>query len=39
MAIEASGVTGVITGKAVYTGAIDLAEADCTDKRQQPETC
>lgn len=27
MAIEASGVTGVITGKAVYTGAIRLSEA------------
>ncbi len=27
MAIERSGVTGVITGKAVYTGAIKLAEA------------
>lgn len=27
MAIEKSGVTGAITGKAVYTGAIDLAEA------------
>ncbi|HEX9080046.1 MAG TPA: 1-(5-phosphoribosyl)-5-[(5-phosphoribosylamino)methylideneamino]imidazole-4-carboxamide isomerase [Desulfuromonadaceae bacterium] len=27
MGIEASGVTGVITGKAVYTGAIRLAEA------------
>ncbi len=27
MAIEQSGVTGVITGKAVYTGAIRLAEA------------
>jgi len=27
MAIEASGVSGVITGKAVYTGAIRLAEA------------
>ncbi len=27
MAIEPSGVTGVITGKAVYTGAIKLAEA------------
>lgn len=27
MAIEASGVVGVITGKAVYTGAISLAEA------------
>ncbi len=27
MAIESSGVSGVITGKAVYTGAIGLAEA------------
>ncbi len=27
MAIEASGITGVITGKAVYTGAIRLQEA------------
>lgn len=27
MAIESSGVTGVITGKAVYTGAIRLSEA------------
>lgn len=27
MAVEASGVTGVITGKALYTGAIRLAEA------------
>jgi phosphoribosylformimino-5-aminoimidazole carboxamide ribotide isomerase len=27
MAIESSGVTGVITGKAIYTGAIRLAEA------------
>jgi phosphoribosylformimino-5-aminoimidazole carboxamide ribotide isomerase len=27
MAIESSGVNGVITGKAVYTGAIKLAEA------------
>ena len=27
MAIESCGVTGVITGKAVYTGAIKLAEA------------
>jgi phosphoribosylformimino-5-aminoimidazole carboxamide ribotide isomerase len=27
MAIETSGVTGAITGKAIYTGAIDLAEA------------
>jgi phosphoribosylformimino-5-aminoimidazole carboxamide ribotide isomerase len=27
MAVETSGVTGVITGKAIYTGAINLAEA------------
>jgi phosphoribosylformimino-5-aminoimidazole carboxamide ribotide isomerase len=27
LAIEASGISGVITGKAVYTGAIKLAEA------------
>ena len=27
MTIEPSGITGVITGKAVYTGAINLAEA------------
>ncbi|NVN99711.1 MAG: 1-(5-phosphoribosyl)-5-[(5-phosphoribosylamino)methylideneamino]imidazole-4-carboxamide isomerase [Geobacteraceae bacterium] len=27
MAIEASGVTGVITGKAIYSGAINLTEA------------
>lgn len=27
MAVEACGVTGVITGKAIYTGAINLAEA------------
>ncbi len=27
MAIESSGISGVITGKAVYTGAIRLAEA------------
>jgi phosphoribosylformimino-5-aminoimidazole carboxamide ribotide isomerase len=27
MAIESSGITGVITGKAVYTGAISLNEA------------
>jgi phosphoribosylformimino-5-aminoimidazole carboxamide ribotide isomerase len=36
MAIEASGVTGVITGKAVYTGAIKLNEAiDFTKGRFQ----
>jgi len=27
MAIESFGVSGVITGKAIYTGAIRLAEA------------
>ncbi len=27
LAVEKSGVTGVITGKAIYTGALDLAEA------------
>jgi phosphoribosylformimino-5-aminoimidazole carboxamide ribotide isomerase len=32
MAIESSGVTGVITGKAVYTGAIRLAEAIAVTK-------
>jgi phosphoribosylformimino-5-aminoimidazole carboxamide ribotide isomerase len=34
MAIEQSGVTGVITGKAVYTGAIKLAEAIALTKGQ-----
>ncbi len=33
MAIESSGITGVITGKAVYTGAIKLAEAIALTKR------
>lgn len=33
MAIESSGVVGAITGKAVYTGAIDLAEAVALTKR------
>lgn len=33
MEIEASGVTGVITGKAIYTGAIDLREAVALTKR------
>lgn len=32
VAIESSGVTGVITGKAIYTGAINLAEAIKTGK-------
>ena len=33
MAIEASGVAGVITGKAIYTGALDLREAVALTKR------
>lgn len=35
MAIESSGVTGVITGKAIYTGAIRLAEAVALTKRSK----
>ncbi len=33
MAIESAGIAGVITGKAIYTGAIDLAEAIALTKR------
>jgi len=33
MAVEASGIAGAITGKAVYTGAINLAEAVALTKR------
>ena len=33
MTIEQSGVTGAITGKAIYTGAINLAEAIALTKR------
>jgi phosphoribosylformimino-5-aminoimidazole carboxamide ribotide isomerase len=33
MAIEKSGVTGVITGKAIYNGALNLAEAIALTKR------
>jgi phosphoribosylformimino-5-aminoimidazole carboxamide ribotide isomerase len=33
LAVEASGVTGVITGKAIYTGALNLAEAIAVTKR------
>jgi phosphoribosylformimino-5-aminoimidazole carboxamide ribotide isomerase len=32
MTVESSGVTGVITGKAIYTGAINLSEAIKTGK-------
>ncbi len=34
MGVESSGVTGVITGKAIYTGAIKLAEAIALTKRK-----
>lgn len=33
LTVEASGVTGVITGKAIYTGALNLAEAIALTKR------
>lgn len=33
MAIEQSGISGAITGKAIYTGAIDLSEAIALTKR------
>jgi phosphoribosylformimino-5-aminoimidazole carboxamide ribotide isomerase len=33
LAIESSGVVGVITGKAIYTGALDLAAAVALTKR------
>ncbi|WP_026841199.1 1-(5-phosphoribosyl)-5-[(5-phosphoribosylamino)methylideneamino]imidazole-4-carboxamide isomerase [Citrifermentans bremense] len=33
IAIESSGVTGVITGKAIYSGAINLAEAIALTKK------
>jgi phosphoribosylformimino-5-aminoimidazole carboxamide ribotide isomerase len=36
MAVQSSGVTGVITGKAIYTGALDLAEAIALTKKQKP---
>jgi phosphoribosylformimino-5-aminoimidazole carboxamide ribotide isomerase len=36
MAIEASGVVGAITGKAIYTGAIDLKEAVALTKKGRP---
>lgn len=35
LAIESSGVSGVITGKAIYTGAINLAEAIRAGKGKQ----
>jgi len=33
MTIESSGIAGVITGKAIYTGALDLAEAVALTRR------
>lgn len=35
MAIESSGVTGVITGKAIYSGALNLAEAIALTSKQK----
>jgi phosphoribosylformimino-5-aminoimidazole carboxamide ribotide isomerase len=35
MALEPSGIVGVVTGKAVYTGAIDLAEAVALTKKDR----
>ena len=35
MAVESSGVTGVITGKAIYSGALDLAEAIALTKSKR----
>ena len=34
LAIEASGVTGAITGKAIYSGALDLREAVALTKKK-----
>lgn len=39
MAIETSGVAGVITGKAIYTGAIDLAEAVALTRAGARNSC
>jgi phosphoribosylformimino-5-aminoimidazole carboxamide ribotide isomerase len=35
-AVESSGVAGVVIGKALYTGAVDLAEAIAAAKQGQP---
>jgi len=35
LAIESAGVSGVITGKAIYTGALDLRAAIELTKRQR----
>jgi phosphoribosylformimino-5-aminoimidazole carboxamide ribotide isomerase len=35
LAIEASGVIGVITGKAIYTGVLDLREAVALTKKKR----
>lgn len=34
MAVEGAGISGAITGKAIYSGAIDLAEAIALTKKQ-----
>ena len=39
VAIEQSGVTGVITGKAVYTGALSLSEAISLTKQARGSVC
>jgi phosphoribosylformimino-5-aminoimidazole carboxamide ribotide isomerase len=39
VAIEQSGVTGVITGKAVYTGALSLSEAISLTKQVRGSVC
>lgn len=36
MAVESAGISGAITGKAIYSGAIDLAEAIALTKRGAP---
>ncbi|NOR50616.1 MAG: 1-(5-phosphoribosyl)-5-((5-phosphoribosylamino)methylideneamino)imidazole-4-carboxamide isomerase, partial [Desulfuromonadales bacterium] len=37
--IEASGIEGVITGKAIYTGALNLREAVALTKKQSGNQC
>jgi phosphoribosylformimino-5-aminoimidazole carboxamide ribotide isomerase len=36
MALESSGISGAITGKAIYSGAMDLAVAIALTKKQKP---
>jgi phosphoribosylformimino-5-aminoimidazole carboxamide ribotide isomerase len=35
MAVESSGISGAITGKAIYSGAMDLAAAIALTKKQK----